>query len=95
MIEDMNLAGLSLSTQKEYIRAVLQLVRRYRVSPDKLSEQQVTRYLKDLHKRVARGTFMVKYSGIKFLYCQTLGLDWNLFTKKKFANHDGNACHAL
>ena len=95
MIEDMNMAGLSTRTQKEYIRSVVQLVRRYRVSPDQISEEKVRQYLVDLYKGSARGTFQVKYYGIKFFYYRTLGVDWALFTKKKSASPGRSVCLAL
>jgi len=84
MIEDMNLAGLCPRTRKEYIRSVVQLVRRYGLPPDQISEKMVRQYLVDLYKNksTARGTFLVKYYGIKFFYYRTLGVDWGLFTKK-------------
>lgn len=83
MIEDMKLAGLSWRTQQEYIRAVRQLVKRYGISPDRISEEKVRQYLLDLHKSFSRGAFEVKYYGIKFFYYSTLGVDWNLFSRKK------------
>ena len=85
MIDDMNLAGLSSRTQGEYIRAVRQLVKIYKVSPDLITEEQVRRYFVDLQrdKDIALGTFLVKYHGIKFFFFRTLGLDWDLITKKK------------
>lgn len=79
----MKLAGLSWRTQLEYIRAVRQLVKRYGISPDRISEGQVRQYLVDLHKSFSRGNFELKYYGIKFFYYRTLGVDWNLFSRKK------------
>ena len=95
MIDDMNLAGLSSRTQGEYIRAVRQLVKTYKVSPDRISEEQVRRYLVDLqrNKDIALGTFLVKYHGIKFFFFRTLGLDWDLFTKKKLNGLAKNVYH--
>lgn len=95
MIEEMNFAGLSKSTQEEYIRSILQLVRKYRVSPDIISEEQVRQYLVDLYKKSARGTFMVKFHGIKFFYYHTLGFNWDLFTKKKSESPVKNVCRKL
>jgi integrase/recombinase XerD len=83
MIEDMNLAGLSLRTQHEYIRAVRHLVTCYTMPPDTISEEQVRQYLVNLYHSVARGTFLIKYCGIKFFYYRTLGVAWNLFSKQK------------
>ena len=95
MIDDMNLAGLSSRTQGEYIRAVRQLVQIYKVSPDRISEEQVRRYFVDLqrNKDIAMGTFLVKYHGIKFFFFRTLDLDWGLFTKKKLKNPAKNVYH--
>ena len=94
MIEDMTLAGLAPGTQENYVRAVTQLACRYRVSPDRLSEQQVRRYLLDLIavERAARGTFQYKSCGIRFFYVQTLGVDWLLFSKKNFGPRSRSAC---
>ena len=94
MIEDMTLAGLTARTQENYVRAVAQLAGHYRISPDRLSEEQVRRYLLDLIEvqRAARGTFQYKSSGIRFFYVQTLGVDWPLFSKKNFGPRDRNVC---
>jgi hypothetical protein len=94
MIDDMNLAGLSSRTQGEYIRAVKQLVQIHNVSPDKISEGQVRQHFIDLkrNKDIALGTFQVKYHGIKFFFFRTLGLDWDLFTKKKYECRVRNVC---
>lgn len=94
MIQDMVLAGLAPGTQTNYASAVAQLARHYKVSPDRLSEEQVRQYLLDLVQvqRVARGTFNYKTAGIRFFYVQTLGLDWALFSKKNFGPRDRSAC---
>jgi len=45
MIETMILRGLCPKTQKDYIRAVKQLVKYYdNIPPDRLSEEQVRQY---------------------------------------------------
>ena len=92
MIRDMDLAGLTQRTQTEYIRAVRQLINRYGVSPVKISEEQVYQYLADICESVARGTFQVRYSAIKFFFYRTLGFNWDLFTKKKSAGPERSAC---
>ena len=93
MIQDMILAGLAPRTQNNYVRAVAQLALHYKVSPDRLTEEQVRRYFLDLIEvqHAACGTFMYKTSGIRFFYVQTLGVDWALFSKKKFGPRDRNA----
>src|SRR5664279_409304 len=83
-IQDMILAGLSEGTQQQYLRAVWQLAKYYRRAPDQLSEEEVRAYLLDLCQRgVARGTFQIAHFGLRFFYCHTLGLAWELFGEKK------------
>ncbi|MHC5034375.1 MAG: site-specific integrase [Planctomycetota bacterium] len=88
MIEDMQLAGLSEGTQKRYLTGVACLARAYNRSPDRISEEEVRRHV--LHLRdergVARGTFQTHWHGIRFFYERTLGLEWGLFSKKKWAS---------
>ena len=84
MIRDMQLAGLLERTRRQYLRAVRQLAAYYMVSPDRLSERNVEHYV--LYVRddlgVAKGTFDPMWAALKFLYINTLGYDWPLFTKK-------------
>ncbi len=89
MIRDLRLAGLEEKTSKEYLRAVRQLAAYYMIRPDRLSERQVEDYLLYVRDElgVARGTFAPLLAGLKFFYVNTLGYDWPLLTKKKFAGH--------
>jgi hypothetical protein len=43
-------------------------------------------YLRD-ELAIAKGTFEPMFFGLKFFYVNTLGYQWPLFTKKKYANH--------
>ena len=87
MIEDMTLAGLSPTTQAIYIKAVRGLAAHYHRSPENLSEEEVRSYLLGMRERgAARGTFKVSHYGIQFLYRNTLGCDWALFSKKRSAS---------
>ena len=85
MISDMELAGYTQGTQQNYIGAVVKLQNHYTIRPDRLSEEQVLRYIFWLRdeKRLAKGTFLTNWHGLKFFYYRTLGLDWSLFTRKK------------
>jgi hypothetical protein len=82
MIRDMELAGLTRgtqhrSTQQNYIGAVIKLQNHYTIRPDRLSEEQVLRYvfwLRD-EKRLAKGTFLTNWHGLKFFYYRTKS-DW-------------------
>jgi len=90
----MQLAGLVEGTRREYLRAVRQLAAYYMLPPDQLSERQVESYLLYVRDElgVAQGTFAPIVAGLKFFYLNTLGLDWPLFTKKKFASPARNGC---
>jgi integrase/recombinase XerD len=94
MIRDMQLAGLVEGTRREYLRAVRQLAAYFMVSPDRLSERNVEDYLLYVRDElgVAKGTFAPIFAGLKFFYVNTLGYDWPLFTKKKFASPVGSGC---
>ena len=88
MIEDMQLAGLAPGTQKRYLTAVAQLAKTYHRSPDRIGEEEVRRHVLRLRdeRGVARGTFATHWHGIRFLYLRTLGVEWGLFLKKKWAS---------
>ena len=94
MIRDLKLAGLVEGTQREYLRAVRQLTAYYMISPDRLSERHVEEYILYVRDElgVAKGTFAPIYAGLKFFYLNTLGYDWPLFTKKKYASHAASSC---
>ena len=92
MIEDMQLAGLSATTQEVYLQAVTALVKDYRNrSPDQLTEEEVRCYLLAVRQRNARGTFKTCHYGIQFFYRNTLGKDWALF-KKRSDSPSRSAC---
>jgi site-specific recombinase XerD len=78
MIEDMQLNGLSASTQKLYAGAVQQLAKHFHRSPDQLSEQDLRQYFLYLtnEKKVSRSTTTIALCGVKFLYEKTLGRHW-------------------
>jgi len=88
MIEDMRLAGLSAGTQKRYLAAVAHLAWTYKRSPDRITEEQVRRHVLRLRdeRGVALGTFQTHWHGIRFFYLRTLGVDWDLLLKKKWAS---------
>jgi len=90
MIQDMFLAGLTEGTQENYVGAVRLLAAHYNLSPDRLTESQVRDYLVYLRevKGIAKGTFQSYFAGMKFVYVNTLGYDWPLFTKKKWGFGD-------
>ena len=93
MIEDMELAGLCEGTQKRYLTAVAHLAETYHRSPDRISEEEVRRHVLSLRdeRGVARGTFQTHWYGMKFFYVNTLGVEWGLFSKKKWASRNRSA----
>jgi len=78
MIEDMQLNGLSASTQRLYAEAVKQLAKHFRRSPDQLSEQDLRQYFLFLttEKKVSRSTTTIALCAVKFLYEKTLRRQW-------------------
>lgn len=79
MIEDMRLVGLSDGTQRVYLDAVRNLARRYRQSPDELTQGQVREYFLELSRRgLAPSTVRVQLFALNFLYLNTLQRDWSL-----------------
>ncbi len=78
MIEDMQLAGFSKSTQKEYLRAVRQLSEHYDKSPKMMTEEELRKYflyVKNV-KKWQRPTCTSAICGIKFFWEHTLKQDW-------------------
>lgn len=77
-IEDMQLRGLSKSTQHVYISAVRRLAEYYGKSPAKISDEELRQYFLYLKndKQAARSTCTVSICSIKFLYEQTLKREW-------------------
>ncbi len=78
MIEDMQINGLSASTQDLYVRAVHQLAEHFHRSPDLLSEEDLRQYFLYLanKKKIARSTATIALCGIKFLFDHTLRRQW-------------------
>ena len=78
MIEDMQLRGLSTSTQANYVRAVRQLAEYYGKSPDRISEEELRQYFLYLSqvKKVSPSTFQIALSAIKFFFEYTLQRQW-------------------
>ena len=84
MIEDMKLRGLAPRTQDRYLHAIKALAEHYGRQPDKITEEQVRKYLLYLigPKGYAKSTFNIDLCAIKFLYRRTLGRDWSLLHLK-------------
>lgn len=95
MIQDMELAGLTEGTQRNYVTAVVGLVKHYgNKRPELMTEDEVYRYILWLRdeKGVARGTFYTRFWGMKHLFYRTLDRDWALFGKKRSARPSRSVC---
>ncbi len=81
MIEDMQLHGLTKSTQNSYLITVKKLSKYYNASPDKLNQNDIRKFFLYLvnEKKLSRSTITLYLCGIKFLYEKTLGKDWMEF----------------
>ena len=78
MIEDLQLHGLSTSTQALYVQAVRQLAEYYHKPPDQITEEELRQYFLYLtkDKQVAPSTLRIALCGIKFFYERTLRRQW-------------------
>lgn len=85
MIEDMKLRALAPRTQDRYLHAIKALSEHYHRQPDKITQEQVRKYLLYLieTKGYAKSTFNVDLAAIKFLYRTTFGRDWGLLKIKR------------
>src|SRR5438105_26041 len=78
MIEDMQLRGLSASTQEHYLFAVQDLACHFQRSPDQLNDQDLREYFLHLmnERKLSRPTTTIRLCGIKFFYEYTLRQEW-------------------
>lgn len=82
MIEDLQLRGLSETTQEMYVRAVRMLSEHYHKSPDQVTEEELRQYflyLKNVRK-YSRTASTIALCGIKFFFQHTLKQDWSTLT---------------
>lgn len=81
MIEDLQLAGMSVRTQEMYIRAVRQLAQHYHKPPDQITEEELREYFLHIKnvKKWSRTGITIALCGIKFFYEKTLKRQWPIF----------------
>lgn len=74
MIEDMQLAGLSIGTQKAYLRSVQMLAKYHHCSPDQLTDEQLREFFLYLiqERGLAQATLINYRAAIRFLFTKTL-----------------------
>ena len=78
MQTDLQLKGITPRTQAAYLREVRNLALYFKKSPEELGESEIKEYLLHLiqDKKLSEGTYRFYYSGLKFLYKQTLKREW-------------------
>ncbi len=78
MLADMELRGLSIATQKAYLREVRNFVKLYKKPPEQLGTKEVKEYLHHAVKvrKIALSTLRIYYSALRFLYMVTLKRSW-------------------
>ena len=81
MMDDLRLHRYSEDTIAVYVSAVRGLARHYKLSPDKLSDEQVRQYLLHLVnvRKVAERTYGCYLAAIRLFYTQTLGRNLPVF----------------
>lgn len=89
MIQDLQLAGLSASTQAAYVRSIRQLAAQFHAVPDQLSEKQVREYILFLKndKQLSPNSLRVPYAAIRFFYTHTVPRQWPTLAKLKLPKH--------
>lgn len=78
MVQDMTLRGFTPGTQDRYWEAIEALAKHYQCPPDQLVQEQIREYLLSLieTRQLAKSTFRIHLSALKFLYRWTLGRSW-------------------
>jgi hypothetical protein len=92
-VRDMQVAGLSAGTQRQYLSSVDLFFKATWLSPEAVTEQDVQTFLIGLRERdVARETFRGYRFALECLFANTLGRDWPLFGKKNSAPRPSSVC---
>lgn len=76
MLEDMQLQGLSASTQERYVEHVRRLAGHFHQSPGLITEEQLRQYFLERSTTVSRSTSTIDLCAIKFLFQKTLQRSW-------------------
>jgi len=81
-LQDLQLRGMSPSTQDNYVRAVRKISEHYDKLPDQITEDEIREYflyLKNV-KKYGRSASTLAMCGLKFFYTYTLKRDWPTLT---------------
>lgn len=78
MLQDLQLRGMSQSTQESYLYPVRKISEHYNKTPDLITEEELREYflyLKNV-KKYGRSASTLAMCGLKFFYTYTLKRDW-------------------
>lgn len=94
MSQDLQLRGMAKRTHDGYLREVRKLAAWFNTAPDRLTQQQVGKYLLHLMNdcNFAPGSLRVAYSGIKFFYTYTCPRDWDVLRKLRIPTKNPSRC---
>ncbi len=89
MIQDMQLHGLAVSTQRTYVEAVKNFAKHYNRSPEQLGEEDIRRFFRYLTdtRHLAKSTIRTYLFALKFLYQKTLRYDWPVLNLLRIPTH--------
>ena len=82
MLQDLQLRGMSASSQQSYVYAVRKIAEHYNKLPDQITEAELREYflyLKNI-KKYGRSASTLAMCGLKFFYSYTLKRDWPILT---------------
>lgn len=82
MLQDLQLRGMSKSTQDNYLYPVRQISEHYDKSPDQITEEELREYFLYLknERKYSRSASTLALCGLKFFYTYTLKRDWPTLT---------------
>ena len=80
MLDDMRIRNFALCTQEQYIISVAAFAKYFGESPEKLEPEDIRTYQLYLlqEKGLSPSSLNVTVSALRFLYCVTLGRDWDI-----------------
>ena len=74
MVQDLAMAGYAPGTQTRYLKAAVRFVKRFRLSPEQMGQEQLRLHVAELGASgMGPSALRVQIAGLKFLYAKTLG----------------------
>ncbi len=82
MLQDLQLRGMSVSSQESYVYAVRKISEHYNKLPDQITENEIREYFLYLRnvRKYGRSASTLALCGLKFFYSYTIKRDWPTLT---------------